>query len=78
MKHDYTYCLSEDCIHRRGCKRNLSNYTNDEVKQYANECQFATYFEEDGSKGECKESKPYPFQYLDRFRLSDGSELKTK
>ena len=30
MKIDYTYCLSEECWHRDGCRRALCNYTDEE------------------------------------------------
>jgi len=78
MKTDYTYCLNKNtCIHRRGCKRWVGNYTDKEVKELYTLVQFVE---------EVDETKCIPnyedvncdncFNFLDRFRLSDGSEFK--
>lgn len=72
MNTDYTYCLSEKCIHRRGCKRALVNYSDDEVK----ELYTVTRFVSEISGEDCINSKPYPYANLDRFRNSDGTDLK--
>lgn len=31
MKSDYSYCFTVNCIHRKGCKRWVGNYSDDEV-----------------------------------------------
>ena len=59
----YSYCASEDCIHRRGCRRWDGNYTDKIVSVFWIK------------PLDCKNSQPYPFEHLDRFRNSDGSEL---
>jgi len=79
MNFDYTYCLNEDtCIHRRGCKRWIGNYSNDEAKELSNskrdsyiddkEC-LPDYNDIDNDNG---------FKLLDRFRLSDGNPFLIK
>lgn len=78
MNIDYTYCNNEDtCIHRRGCRRWVGNYAEDEVKELYTKNRFIE--EVDISKCipnynniNCDNS----FQFLDRFRNSDGSKLK--
>ena len=69
MKTDYTYCLNQDtCIHRRGCRRWVGNYSNEQAKELANSCRDEYIVDKD-----CMESEPMPFALLDRFRGSDGS-----
>ena len=58
---DYSYCKNDKCLHRRGCKRALSNYI--DIK---NAIKFIDF-------KKCESSLNYEF--LDRFRGSDGSEL---
>lgn len=87
MKNDYMYCLNEgSCFHRKGCRRWIGNYTDQEACDEATANRFAIYIDdvdcmnkngffdvetlEDGTEW-------YPtFRFLDRFRLSDGSEIK--
>lgn len=71
MKTDYAYCLNKNtCIHRRGCKRWIGNYKDEEVEELRQ-----------GGRAEflddayCINSVPHKFDNLDRFRLSDGSEM---
>jgi len=77
MKKDYAYCLNKgSCIHRRGCRRWLNNYNDKEVK----ECRGSEIFYEVNDKEcvpnykdvDCKND----FGMLDRFRFSDGSEIR--
>ena len=83
MNTDYTYCLSEECIHRRGCKRALCNYTeqqkNDLVKQRCGYVSLLVPF--DCIHDHDLEDKygnwiPTGYNHLDRFRNSDGTEMK--
>jgi hypothetical protein len=77
MRTDYAYCLNQDsCIHRRGCKRWIGNYTEGEIKDLytirrivreVNSKECIRDDEDDGKIG---------FNMLDRFRLSDGTEMK--
>lgn len=71
MNADYTYCLSTECIHRRGCRRAWINYSNEEKSAIFATGRLSTLIDID-----CIESKPYPYANLDRFRLSDGTEIK--
>ena len=70
MKKDYTYCLTKDCIHKIGCKRWIGNYSDDKVKDLYTESRFVDEVDE----SYCKNSIPYPYECLDRFRNSDGSK----
>ena len=73
MNKDYTYCFNEDtCIHRRGCKRWLGNYSEDEVEELYS----GNRLKSDLDSTCCLDDIPYPYDSLDRFRLSDGSPLK--
>lgn len=66
MKLDYSYCLNQDtCIHRRGCKRWIGNYTDEEAIFIAD-----NVFEYVDDKN-CMENL---FDLLDRFRLSSGED----
>lgn len=67
---NYKYCLSRDCIHKRGCKRNIENYKyvyqgfivydiQEENKSFINE----------------KKCKNNSFKSLDRFRTSNIMEF---
>ena len=78
LKDDYTYCLNEDtCMHRRGCRRWIGNYTDDQAIQESDE----------NTEGYVDESKCIPnykdkectnvFGFLDRFRLSTGEPFAT-
>ena len=68
MKLDYSYCLNKDsCIHRRGCKRWIGNYTDEEAIFVAD-----NVFEYIDDKS-CMKNR---FNLLDRFRLSDGEDFK--
>lgn len=67
MKNNMTYCSSNNCLHKLGCKRNLINYTVlDGIKlSMINEEECINVPETE-----------MPYQYLIRFRNSDGSKLK--
>lgn len=68
MNLDYIYCLNQDtCIHRRGCKRWLSNYTDEEAIFVSDN---ASDYVDDKS---CMKEL---YVDLDRFRLSSGENLK--
>lgn len=68
MKSDYAYCTDEDtCIHRRGCRRWIGNYTDDEVKELYTKSRFV----DEVDSAYCMDSIPYPFDAFDRFRNSD-------
>jgi len=64
------YCNSSACIHRRGCILSIENYNNFKKDSFFKindkEC-MPDYSDIDNSNG---------FEFLDRFRLSDGSPLK--
>ena len=71
MIKDITYCSHTSCIHRRGCKRSLSNYNIPEKNGL-----LLSVF--DGSIcANTKDSDDWGdrFGYLIRFRNSDGSAL---
>lgn len=73
MNANYTYCLNEDtCINRRGCKRWIGNYTDEEVHKLYSENRFVSEVDYE----ECIKDDGYPFAGLDRFRLSDGTEME--
>lgn len=82
MKADYTYCLSEECIHRRGCKRWIGNYSEDEVKEMYTLNRFIKEIDYDDcirdEELEDKYGNPIPtaYNHLDRFRYSDGREFE--
>ena len=78
MKSDYSYCIvQKECIHRRGCKRWIGNYSDQEVKElytknrFVNEIDFNKCVPNYKNKN-CTNS----FQFLDRFRLSTGEAFK--
>lgn len=78
MTTDYAYCLNQDtCIHRRGCKRWVGNYEEEAVKELSNSGR-DEYVDDINCMREDIENDnvKYPFDMLDRFRGSDGSELK--
>jgi hypothetical protein len=66
MIKDITYCSNNSCIHRRGCKRSLSNY------EIPNEMILSVF---DGLECENPPDDELRYQLLIRFRLSDGSPL---
>lgn len=83
MNTDYTYCLSEECIHRRGCKRALCNYTeeqkNDLVEQRCGYVSLLVPFDcihEHDLEDKYGNLIPTAYNRLDRFRNSDGTEIK--
>ena len=80
MKNDYAYCLNEyTCIHRRGCKRWICNYPSDEVKELYTENRFVEEIDESKCLPNYKDKDcENSFEFLDRFRNSDGSETKWK
>lgn len=65
MTRDYSYCVGDKCIHRRGCKRYLNNYILEFIP--------TRWIKE----SECINSEPLPYAMLDRFRNSDGSKLES-
>jgi hypothetical protein len=74
MKYDYMYCLNDGtCIHRRGCKRWIGNYTDEEAREESNN-NIHGYIDD----GHCMiedmeyDNVKYEFDMLDRFRLSNG------
>lgn len=68
MKLNYSYCLNQDtCIHRRGCKIWIGNYTDEEAIFVAH-----NVFDYADDKNCMKEL----YVDLDRFRLSRGEYLK--
>ena len=78
MKNDYVYCVNNgSCIHRRGCRRWIGNYTDREVHELYTKNRFVNEVDEskcipDYSDVNCDNS----FIMLDRFRFSDGTEFK--
>jgi hypothetical protein len=63
LEDDKEYCMSVSCIHRRGCTLYLGNYK-------------TIYKLVDVIDSDlCMTSTPYPFDMLDRFRLSNGDSL---
>ena len=75
MKNDYTYCLnSESCIHRRGCRRWVGNYSledENKIKAIYNLKVDESKCIPNYSDVNCDNS----FRLLDRFRFSDGTEF---
>jgi len=72
MNLDYSYCLNEHtCIHRRSCRKWLGNYDEGELILL-----FSSNRDKYISDKECINSEPLPFEMLERFRLSDRSEIK--
>ena len=67
LKTDYTYCIKEDCIHRYGCGRWIGNY--------GTQCVDGKISLIDGTSCDDKNSCDQ-FHLLDRFRYSDGMEMK--
>ena len=79
MKADYTYCLNKDtCIHRRGCKRWVGNYSEEQVHKLYSENRFVSEVDYEDCMFECYDydNTKHAFDMLDRFRLSDGTEMK--
>jgi hypothetical protein len=80
MKTDYTYCANEDtCLHRRACLRWLGNYSDEEVKELYTENSFVDEVDDTKCVPNYKDINcTNDFHFLDRFRLSDGSEFKNR
>ena len=78
MKTDYTYCANQDtCIHRRGCKRWVGNYPSEVVKEFYTQNRFVDEVDDAKCVPNYKDINCInDFHFLDRFRLSDGSEFK--
>lgn len=77
MNADYTYCLSTECIHRRGCKRWIGNYTEEEVHKLYSDNRFVHEVDyEDCINSHNVYDGVMPYFMLDRFRLSDGTEME--
>lgn len=78
MKTNYTYCINKDtCIHRRGCKRWVGNYTKEEAIEESNN-NINGYIDDYDCIHEDfdYDNVKYPYDMLDRFRLSDGTDFK--
>lgn len=68
----YKYCLNQNtCIHRRGCKRWVGNNSDKFADEESNKNIFGYIDDED-----CMRNDEVPFNMIDRFRYSDGSEMK--
>lgn len=81
MKTDYMYCLNQDesCIHRRGCKRWIGNYTDEEMRELYTKDRFVSEVDESKCIPNYKDKDcQNNFEFLDRFRLSDGSNFKKR
>jgi len=78
MNQDYMYCINKDtCIHRRGCKRWIGNYSDKEVKKLYTENRFVSEVDDTQCVPNYKdEACENNFKFLDRFRFSNGSEMK--
>lgn len=78
MKTDYTYCLvKNECLHRRGCRRWIGNYSEEEVKELYSKCRFVSEVDyEDCINSHNVYDGVMPYFMLDRFRYSDGTEMK--
>ena len=83
MNADYTYCLSTECIHRRGCKRALCNYTEEQKNElvatrvgYVSLIVPFDCIEDHGIEDLYGNWVPTAYNHIDRFRLSDGTEIK--
>lgn len=63
MKSDYEYCLGDKCIHRRGCRRYVSNHILEFIPKRWIDIK------------SCINTEPYSYIFLDRYRNSDGSKL---
>jgi hypothetical protein len=71
MKTDYAYCMTTKCIHRRGCKRWIGNYTDEEYKKIK-ESGRVSYI--DDYDCENHDDEEMQFYMLDRFRSSTGED----
>ena len=73
MKKDYLYCINENtCMHRRGCKRWIGNYTPEQCKEESNQNTFSQYVDDYDCMREDYDydNAKHPFDMLDRFRSS--------
>ncbi len=74
MNLDYSYCLNDDtCIHRRGCKRWIGNYTDNQIKELYESSRFIAEIDDTKcipnlSDVDCEND----YGLLDRFRSSVG------
>lgn len=78
MKTDYTYCNNVGtCIHRRGCKRWVGNYPENEVRKLYTEHGFLPEVDDEDCMLEDYEydNVKHAYDMLDRFRYSDGTEF---
>ena len=80
MNRDYAYCLNKgSCIHRRGCKRWIGNYSDKEVHKLYTEDRFVSEVNDTLCIPNYKDKDcTNDFGFLDRFRNSDGSTLIEK
>lgn len=70
MNKDYVYCIVENtCIHRRGCRRWIGNYS-DELAIEESDANINGYIDYKA----CISSEPHPYGKIDRFRNSTGIE----
>lgn len=77
MNIDFAYCLDEgDCIHRRGCKRWIGNYTDEEAKELADSGRDVYVDDEDCMREDYEhDNVKHAFYMLMRFRSSTGEEI---
>ena len=78
MNTDYAYCLNEgSCIHRRGCRRWLGHYTEQEKKELVDTGRDQYINDEDCRPDHSNTHFPDKnYDLLDRFRLSNGEDFK--
>lgn len=73
MNKDYLYCINQDtCIHRRGCKRWIGNYTDEEAIEEANNNIRGYLADESCINSHKRDAGFMPYYMLDRFRSSVG------
>jgi hypothetical protein len=69
MNKDYLYCINDNtCIHRRGCKRWIGNYTDEEAIEESNNNVNGYVDDYDCMRVDDE----HCFDMLDRFRSSIG------
>jgi len=74
MKTDYSYCQTKTCIHRRGCKRWIGNYTEEEQLELLVNPRAG--FVDNTFCEAISVDVTIPYKLLDRFRNSNGSEIE--
>ena len=77
MNKDYLHCMNQDtCIHRRGCKRWIGNYTDDEAIEEADNNIIGYVDDEACINSHLFYDGAMPYLMLDRFRLSNGEPMQ--